>query len=1106
MDHELRHSIEKIGCSPEPESAGPLLEDIGNILANQQDHRYPVALDILHRLPQQDSDALRMRLLELRGIYPRDPVVRAPPSPYRDMTHPDDDAWPREFDRLVAAPRDPAATAEFTKAVLNVFGNRLPKAADDSRRAFLTKHRQFFSGILRQLEEQMAPPDVVALKRWIAEAALFQLQDRVDLANKERAAARWKAVERCAMEMQQASQSVEQTRRIDEALAKARTYGRWKKRFDHLSSLIRDYDFNGQALFPWSPPETIDSRPATTIAQLEEVCAGLDRWGAPSDWDAWRDGLHGLGKRALEGLCTSIDKPAQESLKCMQDLRAQWPEALGLLPDAQAWDAAAAVLREQLETLMSGWLGQLREGFQDRWTLMAARNDHPELSQLASIAVEERRRFANDVDKLESIDTDLSAWWEEGDTSALRDRRLERLGKDLAALRGQWGKSPGHASYCLRLDRLEDELRLLDRAEQQIRDGDAVSALKTLEQCSSPTAERLRADAHRSSHDERIRIAVEQGKFDRITRAHLDRSSPDTRSFHDHHLLGHGFVEEMRRTAANSHEQEFNVFARTLLDLVAAEPPTDALFNRGDEGQLEQLRRAMRDRVIQRADRETEEIKARCTLYPLLNRATLEQLESKTADLAEVLDRFHPVDANRILETLHPIQTSLRVHRACLDGDWQTAEAELTRSGVDTYLDHGQLRALLATLRTSRLLGDRACDASWLALFRELSDVLMQHADPRERYLSLLRGATDGDHAVDQPILTRWFSQEAYLASLLSCFTDASAALDIDAPPSGIDEPVFVRLLRHLMLSPYNYYPVRQLWGLLSAETRARLWGTDPSPLDHVAELLRREHRCIETRLADPDTEIPKLKQDLDNLIKTGLVDARTIKMLDVAAGLERCIRDFERQDPWDRALRPALEATKRDLGYLTPAIRDARGWSRMIGQRIEGIVAWDDLDAAWKHFNSRFNRLFVGFHRDAHPWSGFQKLLRRWLESMEQANARLHWDLPGTRQSRRWGDLLEGWSDSPEGHLYRDMDRDNPADLTALLDIYRRLAEQIDAFVRLHAGLLEAPTPELLQQLSRMQPLSRPVQQIKDQLTNPDAALVIGSAYRRFVAEPAPS
>ncbi len=471
------------------------------------------------------------------------------------------------------------------------------------------------------------------------------------------------------------------------------------------------------------------------------------------------------------------------------------------------------------------------------------------------------------------------------------------------------------------------------------------------------------------------------------------------------------------------------------------------------------------------------------------------------------LPQLHPVDVNRWLETIEPIRRGLRIHRACIEGDWQAAEAELSAPDLDAYLDLGQRRELLATMRASRLRRERAPDDSWLALYRELSDVLMRHQEPRARYLRLVRGTTDGDYRQDLAILARWFPQETSLRSILACFSDPRAAADIDTPPKNVDEPLYARLLRHLIQSPHNYYPVRRLWESLPADSRTRLWGSEPSPVEQISERLRHEHQRIQARLADPATQVAQLEQELEDLIRTGLIDARTIKMVDVASDVERYIRDFQRQDPWDRALRPALEAAKRKLGYLPPPVRDVRGWHRAIEQRIEGIVAWDELEVAWNDFNKRFNRRFTGFHTDAGPWAGFQALLRRWIECIDQAAPHLHWDLPQARQSRCWVALIDAWSESHEGRMYIEAEADRPQDLAALRDSYGRILEQIDRFALLHARLLETDgAPEYLEELHQVESLSRPVEQIKTQLTNPQAAPTIGSAYQAFVAERAPA
>lgn len=775
MDEGLERRLQEIDCHFESDPA-QTLDCLAHILNNRHDHRYPRALEILHRLPLPEGD-LGSRLFSLRAQFVRDVPGPDTPRPYRELTNPDDEAWQKELQAIALKPGDPTDAVAFTKAVINTFGNRLRSTRDDARRGFLTKHREFFADVLKRLEGSITPPDAVTLKNWVAESAMFKLQDTLDLAEKERTAERWTQVETCATSMQETPQSQEQIDRIDAALAQARSYHRWRRHFDELLGLISTYEFGANPLFPWSPPESIDAEPATTPAQIEEVRQGLEKWGTQEDLETWQKGLLRLSTATRETLSASRDIPAPELLERIRDLRRQWPDSLGPLPEAPTWDKAEAQLRGQFEAQVTAWLQELRDQFRDQPSLLAARDAHPDLPQQARFAVEEQRRFTDDAARLASIDGDLHTWWEDGDTGTLHDGRLDRLGRDLESLRDQWGSSPGYAEYRKRLDLLVGELPLLDRARQQLRDGDPRNALDTLGQCDSPGADRLREQARQSIQDDRIRIAIKEGKLDQIAKTDLERAGPETRTLYEQGLRGHDFVATLRRRAeGGGREQGFTAFSRTLLDLLGEQPPADVLLSRNDQSELERIRQELRNRIIRRAEHEVEELKSRASYYPPLDEVTLKLLEGQASDLAEGLGlpQLHPVDINRLLETIEPIRRGLRIHRACIDGDWQAAEAELAAPDLDAYLDLGQRRELLATLRTSRLLHDRAPDDSWLALYRELGDVLMRHQEPRARYLRLVRGATDGDHQEDLPILARWFPQETGLRSILACFRSRS--------------------------------------------------------------------------------------------------------------------------------------------------------------------------------------------------------------------------------------------------------------------------------------------------------------------------------------------
>jgi len=1107
MDEKVENLIRKIGCSPGPVTA-ELLDCLEPILRNRHDWRRQTALQVIKVL--QAPDHLAFRLSVMRSEAGGEASSSGIDDNYHHLTSPEDEEWPVALREIATTGSgDRTAAVAFSNAVVNTFGNKLRNDRPEARKDFLSRHRGFFEQVLARVEGLMTPQDAVTLRKWIAESAMLGLQDLLHRAEAERDRGRWVEVEQSALKLREILQSQEQVDEVDAALARVRAYNRWRKRFDALLELIQGFRFCAQPMFPWAAPETASKMPVTTVAQVDDVRTGLDTWGAPHDLDAWQGALRELSRGALHDLCSAHNKSPIESLKCMADLRGQWLESLGQLPESETWDQAAQRLREELEARVSIFLAELRSQFLDCRSLHTSHRTHPELPGLGSIATEAQSAFAKEVSQLESIDRDLTSWWDEGDTHALDDGRMDGLRGDLEALRTGWGQSVGYAEYWKRFDRLAAELRVLHQARQELRHGDPSAALSTLERGESPSAERLKTDAKQLGLDQVIRLVAKAGHLDQITETDLAGASQDAQAFFRSHLLGRDFVATLaKRDEDGSHALGFTAFCQEKMDLLAQQPPNDAQLSDPDMSKLTNIRQRLRDRIARRADQEIDELKNRALFYPLLDNTLLVRLEDQVKDLSGGLELpgLHQTDTNRLTQAIQPIKTGLQVHRACIDNDWKTADAVLSAPDLDAYLTLTQRRELKATLETSRLTASKAPDSAWLAFFRDLSDILMSRSELKALYLRLLRVGSSTDYGEDIPILERWFPAEEYLKLLLESFSDPASVEDIDASPSKTDEAVYVRLLKHLMESPHHYYQVQRLWELLPSETQLRLWGTEPSPVEHVSELLRRAHEKIEVALASPDTEVSRLRHEVDDLIKTGMISARTIKMLDVADSIERRIRRFDQLDPWDSALGTEYEDVKRDLGYLTPEIRNARSWSRVVGQRIEGLRAWEDLDAAWKHFSQRFSQRFTGFHTDSRPWVGFQELLRRWIESIDLAVPRLHWGLPRAHESRRWTNLVKAWAQSQEGRIYLACTPAPPQDLSALRDFYDRIARQIDDFARLHARLLEGVTPESLTQLHEVQPMSRPVEQIKAQLTNPEAAVVIGTAYQRFFAERAPS
>jgi hypothetical protein len=1109
MDTDLLRAIADLGCQSEGDLPA-VLDCLEGILSNLQDRRRPDAVAVLESMTRTGvGQSLRIAQLLARHAPAEGPNNLA--QAYRYLNNTDDPQWSQEIERLTVRPPQRGMIAEFSKRLTTIFDNRLRQCDPAERRALLTKHSDLFTSAITALGTYLLPNPRVMLTNWIAEAGMVRQKELLGKALATRSPGCWDEVHRSVTTLQDSTyMTAEAAVSAEETLAQVNSYRRWRRQFNRLLETLSHYEFTQPPLFPWSP----QANPSVGInpVQLTESVSGLDQWGDANDRAAWTQVAQDLSNRGRQAL-TSTETPSPvDALTGLLALKAQWTPLLIDIPEPVQWDEAERRLRTAVEDSVADLLAQLRNRFESGPVTLQALEAHPQFKQLEEFAGPLLQQFRDDLERLRKAERDLDHWWELGDTDVLYDSRIKGLEEDLEALSACWGQAPGLRRCRDHCSTVHVELQRLDEAKQQFRNGHAEAALEILNNCTSPAHTVITENARKQVIDERIRTAVSRGDFAHITEFDLNAASPEIRALHKQCWQGHQFVEDLdKRCAELAATGPLKDFGRDLLELRAQQPPPDTVLAKCDSAALERIRRELRERFFRKADSLVEVLRTSLRHYPLLDNFTLTGLEERLTDLTDAMllpgladpDRY---EVDRLSETLIPFRKVLHVHRACIDRDWDSAAAQLADSDIQQYLDHNEQRKLSATLRTSRLQSEQSSDSAWLDAYRELPDVLIGQEQDRNRYLQLLRQVTPAEPQKHRAILERWLPQESYLASLLGCFDDPLLTCDIEGLPHAADEPVFVRLLQHLTQSPTNYRPLQRLWNLLPPDVQARLWTGPESPVDEITHLIRATQDDILRRLVSAGAKAAELKTELDRLASTGQTDAQTVAMLDAAARIEAQLRDFDRHDPWAPELRPALEQTRRDLGYLSPAIIQVHGWDLAVERRIEGIRVWDDLATAWEEFSRRFNSRFLGFYNDSTPWTGFQDLLRHWLNNIDQAIVRglgdTNWEALDGCRSQRWLDLLKIWSQSPEGLLWIEQQRPLPGALSGLRSVYHSIAEQLTQFSVLHTRLLAGVNEVLLAELRDLHPLSRPVDEVRRQLTNPEVAYKIGTAYQRFIAE----
>lgn len=1099
----LSEGLLGIGCDDEA-AVEQVLDALEAILLNRHDGRRDHALAVLVGLSQPSGPA-GDRLLRLRAEYGAREVAPTRDDRYRNLTHPDDGGWSEALDELTSPQGSRRNAYDFSRSLLSVFGNRLRSASAEDKREFLSRHRAIFVDVVRRLGHRLPASDAVRLKQWIAESSLMRLDELHSLACTERRAERWEDVSRFAREIDTELQGDDQRLRVGEVLSQAEDYARWRKQFDDLLRVLEGHEFRDRPLFPWSPPEDLEHAPAMTLDRLERSVAGLETWGSAEDSESLDRALMTLTEAALNDFCRPGPKPIHDAIRCFEDLRAQWPSCLGALRHRSEWESVTAELKSQLDMQVEAWFVELRGGFVDRASFLDALEAHQGLREVGPMAGASTDAHRRQVDQLDVIRRDLRIWWDGGNGSLLKDTVLIRRENELASLSPLWGRSPGYRALDAELLKLKDELGRMAEAERLLHDGDLAQADAVLSQCGSPPAFRLRRHAEQVGRDERIRRAIEAGRITEIRPEDVEVASAEVRERYACAVRADAYMEQMRRELGPLVPgSDLVASAESLLVAQGRKVPDNVELGEPAKRELERLRQSAYERVIDAAANEIARVRSEVRFYPLLEESALSEYQRQLEGIRALIQSsaIHPAEASQLEQDIAPLGTALGVHRACAEQDWDRADALLAPNEAVDFLDDFQRRELLATLSTARLLheGSASAQAEWLEHFREYSDVVMHHAEPRSRYLRLIRSIKESDPAVDLPILTRWFPEERYLYSLLACLVDARRADEVDGAPMAADEPVFRRLLDELSRSAFHYYQVRRLWGFLSEEARKRLWTNDQTPIDRVESLLKVELGGVEEKLADPAVRVSELRLQIDDLLKTNLISRKTVEMLDAAADIERYMRDFERSDPWADALKRDILEADRISERLPLKIRAARGWSDAIRSRWNGIKAWDGLEVSWSQFRERFDRGSTEFHLDPEHWQEFKALVRDWIQAIDQAMPNLEWSLPRSSESERWRSLIMSWKGAPEGVLALEAGSTLPGDLPELRERFVAVAEQIESFAALHAGLLEEPAKARLQQLHLVRPLSRPVQRIRLQLTNPDVAYAVGTAYRRFL------
>ncbi len=1097
-DDILRHAIAEVGCDAH-DQAGQI-DCLERILSNLHDPRRTAALRVAETLTIRGGD----HALRLQGMVARARRLKAQPARevFRTLTNPEDPRWRDALETLIGAGRDPATAWDFADALLTTWDNRLRSTDEAGRQHILLGQRSLLVAVVVGLGDILCTSGQLRLKRWIAEADQLQLTELLTTAERERSAVAWEAVAAQALAAESSSATDAQAETADATLALATEHQHWRTRFERLLAQIAVQHTVSTPVLPWAPPTTPDQPPLeTTPEEVAAVLTGLGRHGAPADLTRWQSAIEVLFGTIIERICLDNEQPPDLALTGLERLRAQWSADWGPLPLLARWESVEAGLLADLERLAGGWVATLRAGFSNLPALREAIAGHARLSAASARCTAPMYGLERDMQAMATIESEHAQWWESGDTAALDDGRFMKLKDRIDALRPDWGASVGFADYLERNAALGAELTTLSESIQDLERDDAARALTRLEGCQSPAAELLRERALQSDRDRRVSALIDQGLFEQISVDNLATASDALRSRHAAALRGRAFVESWRGRCTVMPGNTSTAVVRDAMALLAEAVPDKAELVQSDAAAMAIAREALGERIRRDVRALADELAKQLRRFPPMEAGQLRRITADEQALTGLLalPGFDDWEVRAIEDRLRPLRVTCAVQRHVLACDWDAAAAALATPDAQTCLDRQAQRELRATIGSARLAVGDGREAGWLALYQELPDVLLKDGKAQARYLALLRrtggGATNTAHVA---LLGR-VPEAATLRTLLAGFANPSELADLSVPLGSADEPVLSRLLDCLTQQPRYYHALKRLWMLLPPDQQGRVWRTG-TPLDAIEAVMAREQVQIEADLYDPAVTINALRERLEVLLHAGRPAPQLAAMLETAGVIDACLGEWERLDPWGDDLRVQFEETHRRLDAFAPAILNARGWRAAVESRRAGVTAWRELTEAWALFQPSFAARFTGFHLNPDAWGGFRDLLGRWVQSLALALPRMDWTLPRADTSKHWQHLLKAWVDAPEGQLWQADRRPPPPNLNALRDAYVKIDNQINDFADLHARLLNGTTDALLEQLHLVRPLSRPVRDIRQQLTNLDVAPDIAKAYRHFL------
>ena len=1146
---ELLDSCHKMGFR-QATDVDSALEHLKTILKNDNelDGRKQWARDTLQSFAKGSSTELgvmkaKQILAECRTSNSIAPPLSRDAQEIQDelyqLIYPMDPGWLELLPKLQQHQED-RLIRDYGERLVNMTNNYLEGQAD-TRTECLLDLQHLIDQVLKEMDKQLDVASRIQLQNWSTEIGDLKHQQHIDdlltKLNEAHNNKDWEQMDTLVKELGREEQHKMAQPILDQIRLyrdQVRQYHQWRKLFDNvLEGLEQHYSDNSPPvplLFPWDPgADTVRME----LRELDDAAKGITTWGNAQDGYHWREALEKLSSWMLQNIQDNAGDDPVGLLTVLQERRRSWPQFLGELPQVKRWLEIEAVQQEQIERLVKARLQTFRDTYRGEETAIAFLTTDPAIQPWRDHAKAQLNAFVQEQGNLKILGQNILNWRLEGNPERLRDGTLVAADRLLKKQASAWGMSPFHQQLSQDMATLQQELEVLEKAIGLLQAGRAKPAFEALQSLASQPAERLKKQALQYLADQQVRRLLEEGKLEDVTQEDLAAASVEMRGTYAAMQRGRDYVAEFKSRVADIRtDTSFYIYAQDVLGLSQQSLPKGIQLTKVDEIEWQSLRDGLLNGLDEKAAQISDQLLQECQPFPLLDIEQLQVLENRRDDLLQglKLPNFNSNLAQLLRDRFKSVSWILRTQQACHDQHWKQAR-ELAED-EHAPLSVEQHRKLQATVLHHCLLNEAADDANgWLNLYRRFPDLLLLKKAQQTHYLDLLRQMSLtrlGDLSSHLEILQERFAEEIFLIGLLRCAVNPtlSQVRSLIIMPQPGNEGILQQLLLTWSNDLDCYRPLKALWEKLDESLRRQVWNEVDIPSQKVQRSLDQRLQQLKQALADRNQGLRSLDKDLEGFQASGLLeDNPTGKDLlghvQIALKIERQLAEYKRVDPWEGGLRLSISETKKWLESLPGPIAEARGWKGAIQDREQGIRVWerllDSTDGAWVRFQQRFRVLETRFHQQPDAWKDFLDPLERWCNTLMQALPLLNWDLPKAYSSHSWKTLRDYWQNSVEGQLWQARGGTIPEKLDDLYKIYQAILEQTKDFAILHANLfklfpkfdphlepsnLSEIQRESLEDLHQIVPLSRPVRDIKQYLSNSQTNPEIGIIYTNLFGD----